>query len=77
MNLDEMLKAPPRRTNACKWSQWFNGIDEMDQNSIIAVFADDHTETSHICRVLREYGCPMSDSTIRTHRLNECKSCGR
>jgi hypothetical protein len=77
MNLDEMLKAPPRRTNACKWSQWWVSINESERQAITAAFTDLTTETSHICRVLREYGCPMSDSTIRTHRLNECKTCGR
>jgi hypothetical protein len=75
MNLDEMLKAKPRRSNSCKWSVWYNSISEGDRMSIMIAFADEHTATSHIVRVLTEYGCPMSESTIRTHRLNECKTC--
>lgn len=76
MNLDEMLKAKPQRSNACKWSQWYNNeISEGDRISITLAFADERTETSHIVRVLQGYGCPMSESTIRTHRRNECKTC--
>ncbi len=76
MSLDEMLKAKPRRVNQCKWSLWYNNeISEGDRISIMMAFADPNTATSHIVRVLTEYGCPMSESTIRTHRLNECKTC--
>jgi hypothetical protein len=75
MNLDEMLKAKPKRPNMCKWSNWWNSISEGDRISITIAFADPNTDTSHIVRVLHEYGCPMSESTIRTHRRNECKTC--
>ena len=78
MNLSEMLQAKPQRTNSCKWSLWFNNeISEGDRTSILIAFADERTETSHIVRVLQSYGCPMSESTIRTHRKNECKTCQR
>jgi len=75
MNVEEMLKAAPRRSNSCKWSVWYGSIPETDRDYIANAFADEHILTSHIVRVLTEYGCPMSESTIRTHRLNECKTC--
>lgn len=75
MNLEEMLNAKPRRSNSCKWSVWYGSIPEDDRTFIANAFAEEHIATSHIVRVLTEYGCPMSESTIRTHRLNECKTC--
>lgn len=75
MNLEEMFKAPPRKSNSCKWSVWFKSLTDTDQTIVQQAFADENTTTSHIVRVLTEYGCPMSESTIRTHRLNECKTC--
>jgi hypothetical protein len=75
MNLSEMLKAQPKRGSGCKWAVWFKSLGEMDQLAVQQAFADEYTSTSHIVRTLQAYGCPMSESTIRTHRLNECKSC--
>ncbi len=75
MNLHEMLNAKPQRNNPCKWSQWYNNIDPADRETIQVAFANQRIETSHIVRTLQGYGCPMSESTIRTHRRNECKTC--
>lgn len=75
MNLDELLNAKPQRTNQCKWSVWYNTqLMDVEREAIERAFKSD-METSHIARALREYGCPMSDSTIRTHRRRECKTC--
>lgn len=75
MNLADMLQAKPQRSKQCKWSIWYSDITDDDRASIQAAFADDRIETSHIVRTLQSYGCPMSESTIRTHRKNECKTC--
>jgi hypothetical protein len=75
MNLLEALAAQPKRGTACRWNIWFESIPVTDQNAIRVSFADHNITTSHIARTLRQYGCPMSEATVRTHRLNECKSC--
>ena len=75
MNLDEMLNAKPQRNNPCKWSAWWNTLTDNDRTSITNAFNNQQIETSHIVRTLQGYGCPMSESTIRTHRRNECKTC--
>jgi hypothetical protein len=75
MNLADMLKEQPKRGAGCKWAVWFKSLTDMDQLAIQEAFANQYTTTSHIARTLQAYGCPMSEATIRTHRLNECKSC--
>jgi hypothetical protein len=77
MNLAAAFNAPPKRNNQCKWSHWWVQLSEKDRTDITHAFNDWNIETSHITRVLREYGCPLSDTTIRTHRRNECKTCAR
>ena len=77
MNLAEAFNAAPARPNSCKWSHWWVTLTDKDRADITAAFDNWNIETTHIARVLREYGCPLSDSTIRTHRRRECKTCAR
>lgn len=77
LNLAELLAEQPRRSNTCKYRIWYTGLTDDEQNTILTAFNNPNIETSHIIRSLQAYGCPSSESTIRTHRLNECKTCRR
>jgi hypothetical protein len=75
MNLEELINKPKQKTQACKWRQWYSGLNDEDKQVIATAFNDPELETSHLTRALQIYGCPSSPTTIRTHRRGECKSC--
>jgi hypothetical protein len=77
MNLEELLSAPQPPRMFCQFGKWFASLDEASQITIRKHFAETQTTTSHIARVLIEHAnCPVSESSIRSHRRGECRSCG-
>lgn len=76
-DLDALLGAQQPPKMYCQFGRWFATLDPSDQDTIRKYFGDPETTTSHITRTLIEHrGCPVSDSSIRTHRRGECQTCG-
>jgi hypothetical protein len=76
-DLDALLGAPQPPKMYCQFGRWFSTLDAADQNTIKKFFGDAETTTSHIARTLIEHrACPVSESSIRSHRRGECRTCG-
>lgn len=76
-NLDALLSAPQEPKQNCRFGSWFRALPEGDQDAIRKHFGNAATTTSHIARTLIDHAaCPVSESSIRSHRRGECRSCG-
>ena len=76
-DLDALLGAPQPAKMYCQFGRWFATLDAGDQNTIRKYFGEAETTTSHIARTLIEHrGCPVSESSVRSHRRSECRTCG-
>lgn len=78
MNLETMLntvtKAP---TKACKLNAWLNTLTEDDRNAFWRAMDNDDIPLRHIWKTVQAIGCPNQESSIRSHRHGDCKTCER
>jgi hypothetical protein len=76
-DLDALLGAPQPPKMWCQFGKWFANLEDGDKDTIRKYFADQETTTSHIARTLIEHrNCPVSESSVRSHRRGECRTCG-
>lgn len=76
-DLDALLGEPQPPKMWCTFGRWFAALNVEDQNTIRKYFGEAQTTTSHIARTLIEHrGCPVSESSVRSHRRGECRTCG-
>lgn len=77
-DLDALLGAPQPPRMYCQFGRWFATLEAEDQKTVGKYFNNAATSTAHIARTLRDHRqCPVSESSIRTHRRGECHSCGK
>lgn len=76
MNLSDALDNVVNYRPQCKFGSWVDTLNADDQNLVRdALTARDRYTTIHLTRVFQSFGCPVSESSVRTHRMGECKSC--
>ena len=76
MKLDALFEKSPK-TSQCRFGKQFAALSDEDQNKIKIAFQDNEITTSWIFKVLSENGFPVSESTVRTHRKGNCRTCGK
>jgi hypothetical protein len=78
MNLDELLNTPDiPRTKQCKLNAWLITLSEDDRNAFWRAMDNDTIPTRHIWKTVKAVGCPNQESSVRSHRRGDCKSCER
>lgn len=78
MTLDRQLNTPPPEyARTCKFWPWYDKQSEDDRNAIDKAFDNPDLPSRHIFRTLRDAGCPVAESSIRSHRKRECAHCER
>lgn len=76
-DLNDLLSTKTPQRSQCQFGKWFAALSAADQEAIRAHFGSQTTTTSHIARILIEHReCPVSESSIRSHRRGECRTCG-
>jgi hypothetical protein len=75
MTLDDLLVDWTPRAN-CRFKKEYDNLDEREQQLLRTAFSNLEISTSYIFRVLSENGFKSSESTIRTHRRGNCRTCG-
>jgi hypothetical protein len=75
MTLEDLLIEPTPRSY-CRFKKEYDDLDERDRELLRTAFANLEISTSFIFRVLSVNGFKSSESTIRTHRRGNCRTCG-
>lgn len=75
--LDELFNAKAEPPRHCQFAVWLQTQPEEDRHSIYRAFDNPEIGTRHIFKTLRSIGCPNGESSIRSHRHGECKTCER
>ena len=76
MNLSDALNTFAAKPSTCKFGGWVDALKPEDRQLVHSALADrDRYTVAHLCRVFSSFGCPVSESSIRTHRVNGCRSC--
>jgi len=78
MNLETLLNTPTQpRTKQCKLNAWLTTLSEDDRNAFWRAMDDDRIPLRHIWKTIQAIGCPNQESSVRSHRRGDCKSCER
>jgi hypothetical protein len=75
MTFDDLLIDESPRSH-CRFKKEYDNLDELDRAKLRTAFANLEITTSYIFRVLSENGFKSSESTVRTHRRGNCRTCG-
>jgi hypothetical protein len=75
MSFDDLFVTEPRPSQ-CRFKKEYENLDVADREKLRTAFANPEITTSYIYRVLNQNGFTVSESTIRTHRKGECRTCG-
>jgi len=68
--LDEFLKEPPK---LCKIGHIATQLDAERQAKLTAALQDHRITSARIAQVLRRWGHPVANSSVRIHRKGECR----
>jgi hypothetical protein len=78
MTLEDMFNnVPPPTGKQCRLDLWLATLNEDDLNAFWRAMDNEEIPTRHIWRVVKTIGCPNQESSIRSHRRGECKTCER
>jgi len=78
MTLNDLLHdVPPLSTKQCRLDAWLDTLKEDDRNAFWKAMDNPDIPTRHIWRTVKTIGCPNQESSIRSHRFGECRSCER
>lgn len=76
MNLDELFTPQPRASQ-CRFAREYNALEPDDRAKLETAFANPEITTAWIYNVLSQNGFTSSESTVRTHRKGQCRTCGK
>jgi hypothetical protein len=76
MTLDTLFEKPSRASQ-CRFGREYDELDETDRQKLRTAFLDTEITTTWIWTVLAENGFTVSESTVRTHRKGNCRTCGK
>jgi hypothetical protein len=78
MNLEQLLNTVTTpRTKQCKLNAWLTTLSEEDRNAFWRAMDDERIPLRHIWKTIQAVGCPNQESSVRSHRRGDCKSCER
>jgi hypothetical protein len=78
MNLEELLNTVPGpRHKQCKLNVWLNTLSEDDRNAFWKAMDNEDIPLRHIWKTIQAIGCPNQESSVRSHRRGDCKTCER
>lgn len=76
MNLDTLFEKP-KRLSQCRFGKEYAELTEEDRHKLHTAFLDPEITTTWIWTVLQDNGFTVSESTVRTHRKGNCRTCGK
>jgi len=80
MNLDlefMLNNVDTKRTKQCKLNLWLKTLTEDDRNAFWRAMDNETIPLRHIWKTIQAIGCPNQESSIRSHRRGDCKTCER
>ena len=76
MTLEELFTPNPRNSQ-CRFGKEYALLDDTDKEKVKTAFLNNEIPTTWIWSVLTQNGFTISESTTRTHRKGNCRTCGK